>query len=120
MITAKDVIALTRYPSAEHPKYGKTFSIIGEDRADAILAALEEAGISFIQWQPIETALKDGTKVLLTYLGEPERLNNRVVQCRWTKHSYDEKQSHWDDWPNEAYRLPTHWSLLPKPPRREP
>jgi hypothetical protein len=69
-------------------------------------------------WQPIETAPKDGTFILI-YLGDPW---NKVEMARW----YDT----WNNWQTdilpdypereEVYGIgscvPTHWMPLPEAP----
>lgn len=70
------------------------------------------------QWQPIETAPKDGTEIdLWTACGE------RVVSARWKTDGY--LAGNWVFWcmdgsgPTELERVhctATHWMPLPKPP----
>ncbi len=69
-------------------------------------------------WQPIETAPKDGSEVLL-YLGPPW---NGIEKAAW--------YVHWGNWqaggiPSDTARdelygigaaVPTHWMPLPPPP----
>lgn len=64
------------------------------------------------EWQPIETAPKDGS-LILTYDG----CNSRVVEW-WSEFKY------WDYIGDGFYRSefsdhdPTHWMPLPAPPAR--
>ena len=78
-----------------------------------------------MKWQPIKTAPKDGTVVLLFYhectranvgrfidrqiieYGVPKESVTfwRVIENNWV-------DRHWGDWPT-----PTHWMPLPKPPK---
>jgi hypothetical protein len=105
----------------------------GEDYEDRAIALLETRG-----WQPIETAPKDGTPVLLTggELGEDigVRQDPRVI-ARWVPLAPPglrqedltipiEQLEHgwiyaWFDsgygW--ITYHNPTHWQPLPEPPR---
>jgi hypothetical protein len=81
-------------------------------------------------WQPIETAPKDGTKVLVLFNGEPhvaqyapiwspENKRWMVNHPRWRA---DDMQMVSEIDPNEhqiAYGMkgPTHWMPLPEPPK---
>lgn len=55
-------------------------------------------------WQPIETAPKDGIRILVTILGRPQ--NTYVV--RWKNEKWEDQSGSWS--------YPTHWMPLPKPP----
>ena len=67
------------------------------------------------QWQPIETAPKDGTRALFYTPGNPyaviarARLKDSIVTDRWSK-----------NYKGFAHQLPespyTHWMPLPAPP----
>lgn len=65
-------------------------------------------------WQPIDTAPKDGTRVLLydRFCREPEHA--RFVGF-WAQ---DARDSTWKWWscPGAFIRRPTHWHPLPEPP----
>jgi hypothetical protein len=73
-----------------------------------------------MDWQPIETAPRDGTRVLLTLKYDDEPIIGRTVARIWCT---DEET--WEGgWHKEIE--PTHWMPLPaiametaKPPRRE-
>ena len=75
--------------------------------------------MSNASWQPIETAPKDGTRVLLfgpdQWVGwfiseeDDERDEDGEVVTGWT----DESTSYEHRWTSNA---PTHWMLLPAPP----
>jgi hypothetical protein len=78
-----------------------------------------------MNWQPIETAPKDGTWVLLAggnCDGEEGGNNDRPVTAQWT--SYRNGRSapgHWqfawyDGGYSGAYDEPTHWMPLPDTP----
>ena len=88
---------------------------------------LREAAIAAIQsqpdvvvggWQPIETAPKDGTRVLL-YLAAPW---SRVELARWYQPwgnwqtDGDEPDPFRDEYCGIGSQLPTHWQPLPPPP----
>ena len=59
------------------------------------------------QWQPIETAPKDGTSILLGWSGVD-------AQCgRWVRSGY--RNGFWADH-GAIFTNPTHWQPLPAPP----
>lgn len=69
------------------------------------------------EWQPIETAPKDGTKVLLWEAGHAPYVGSR-----------DDQDDEWwtdEDWANDAARCfpprcnPSHWMPLPPPPTNQ-
>lgn len=64
-----------------------------------------------MKWQPIETAPKDGTKILL---GCPASrgYSGVVEKCYW--HKWDNGKGKWWDWVTPD--KPTHWMPLPTPP----
>lgn len=65
-----------------------------------------------MEWQPIETAPKDGT-VILANAGK------RVVMCQWEK--WPDGRAGWYAFPHNAIlkkELLTHWMPLPAPPAR--
>lgn len=88
-------------------------------RKDKELTALRSAADAH-QWQPIDTAPKDGTEVDLwgidqfaqwgpTHLRGPRRYTN----CRWAKGSFEEHVWHHR---NHGTIKATHWMQLPDPP----
>lgn len=66
---------------------------------------LVRAELAKRQWQPIETAPKDGAVVDLWCYG------GRVTNCRWSKAT---QQFH--AWGGTILTEPTHWMPLPDPP----
>lgn len=65
------------------------------------------------QWQPIETAPKDGTKVLVCCIGVSSRTKKRegqIVVDFWNKDF-----EYWGEF-NRDYFPATHWMPLPTPP----
>lgn len=69
------------------------------------------------EWQPIETAPKDGTRILAIVAGRHpdtgEPFIPDVVEWdggRWFSENW------WDD---NALYSPTHWMPLPNPPKQE-
>ena len=76
------------------------------EAAESALARMQEAG----QWQPIETAPKDGTVVLWV----PNRYPHVSVGSYWN--SSDEGLT-WGWWTQSGSRVePTHWQPLPPSP----
>ena len=70
------------------------------------------------EWQPIETAPKDGTRVLLICMAirDPackDRLGTMAVDY-WRKQSRHDFEG-WGKF-NERYWPATHWQPLPEPP----
>lgn len=61
------------------------------------------------QWQPIETAPKDGTRVLLH---SPDTHTYTGIAASWC--IIDER---WEEWDSNHPCLPTHWIPLPAPPK---
>jgi hypothetical protein len=82
--------------------------MIGEEhtnRGCQHLAKVTLEAAERIRWQPIETAPKDGTYVLVSWKGNPAV--NRLQFSRRVQ-----------EWVNEegvGYAMPTHWQLLPSP-----
>lgn len=69
-----------------------------------------------MDWQPIETAPKDGTPILIFY-EELYGMRRYSIRC-WDRGDWATAQEGWvDEWrqirPNEK---PTHWMPLPEPP----
>ena len=73
------------------------------------------------EWQPIETAPKDGTTILLY---RPDALPwGRVTPGKWEEQKYHKRPApFWEIWYKigGAYESrtwePTHWMPLPEPP----
>ena len=84
-------------------------------RAAAILAALNAAGFVVEQgWQPIETAPRDGTRVLVY---APPVASSEYETARQRVDWWGEP----DGWQMMRPRQPyTHWRPLPTPPEAQP
>ena len=74
------------------------------------------------EWQPIETAPKDGTRILLAH--HQNKYENLppliwVIDGQWGANwrTGDDYQPHWHH--DRKLRLvsPTHWMPLPEPPK---
>lgn len=61
-----------------------------------------------MEWQPIETAPKDGRHILVYS-------NDRIISAYWSFSA--------EDWAEvlhgDIMHSPTHWQPLPKPPQEE-
>jgi len=67
------------------------------------------------QWQPIETAPKDGTVILIAEFTRPVW---SVVSAKWCKEWHEPS---WDTISKHClYNNPTHWMPLPPPPAPSP
>jgi hypothetical protein len=62
-----------------------------------------------IEWQPIETAPKDGTLILVWRAAVLDRVAHHGIDM-WS----DKSQAWWSSLPSQQ---PTHWMPLPEPPR---
>lgn len=76
-----------------------------------------------MEWQPIETAPKDGTEFQAWLILENDKLhgfweprckyNEDGILGIWGRIDYDE-----EDWDYTYFQLvPTHWMPLPEPPK---
>lgn len=65
------------------------------------------------EWKPIETAPKDGTRVLL---GRADEGWTTVGSFDDERDEWWESNTNWDDF-NGAPIYPTHWQPLPEPPQ---
>jgi hypothetical protein len=63
-------------------------------------------------WQPIETAPKDGTRVLLA--NRRYRFVDAGHYWRNANKRHPRKRWVWNGWPRHE---PTHWQPLPAPPK---
>lgn len=63
-----------------------------------------------MDWQPIETAPKDGSRVLINRKGYAE-----PICVGW----YSQDWKEWKSVPGEWSWKPTHWMPLPDPPKSE-
>lgn len=65
-----------------------------------------------MEWKPIETAPKDGTKIL-TWRECKEGSLGSITVSEWGRTGYGE---HWRPSPMAIRIAPTHWMPLPEPP----
>lgn len=61
------------------------------------------------EWQPIETAPKDGTEIV----GHDAKTGTSHVTCVWRGGWYDPDDHYYSEAPEF---IPTHWMPLPPPP----
>ena len=80
--------------------------------ATAALRALVEAGWWVARWEPIETAPKDGTRMLLHQPQVPED-SDPVTVGAWLP-AYEDPG--WLMETGEVWLCPTHWTPLPPSP----
>lgn len=88
------------------------------------------------EWQPIETAPKDGTTIIVHRAGHPDDYHTNVVPAFWgdvmAGYSTDDPRNYaWINWHEGLYetddpdqpkrwhlvRNVTHWMPLPEPPQ---
>ena len=76
----------------------------------------------FGEWQPIETAPKDGTKILAhcqpldIETGKPMSFSYTNVVW-WRRDKFKDSFWHWRHALNDSAAEPTHWMPLPEPPK---
>lgn len=84
--------------------------------AEKLEAALAEEQAKH-QWQPIETAPKDGTLILGL---DTKVMRGKGAACvmLWARNETTQKHEWMNFW--NAYRVdgPSHWQPLPQPPER--
>ena len=88
----------------------------GEIKAAAFKDACDSAEV---EWQPIETAPKDGTEILLKFHCDGPRSSASVSAVAITFASYGLiNHGFWKSRPNHwiSPDMPTHWMPIPKPP----
>lgn len=98
--------------------FGREITGIGE-ATDAILALPEIAG----GWQPIETAPRDGTEVLICWADIPQ-----MAVAQWDQDYAEMDFAEGVGWRDGSDygcggmigAMPTHWMPLPPPPTKAP
>lgn len=90
--------------------------------AEALAAVLD--GYEAMQWRPIETAPKDGTRILLYYPASNDLGYDRTVAGRWDIDRFSSRPKPY--WTNDLERMlgvrvlrafpPSHWMPLPAAP----
>lgn len=89
----------------------KSLRHIEAEAIRAIIAALTP------QWQPIESAPKDGTPILACYAPHYETNGFLPVAVRWRAyHPNARGNEEWRDSSGAKVRAITHWQPLPAPP----
>lgn len=69
----------------------------------------EQGSTSCAEWQPIETAPKDGTRIIVSKVNGP-------VWCNVNWRHMIRKPDRWDSFVGAVPFEPTHWMPLPEPP----
>lgn len=89
------------------------------DMERAIRAALAVDGLVIRGWRTIDSAPKDGTRVLLY----SDQLDPPTIQGQWKRHDLPYQYGEWVDvWNNDLIETSTgavaftHWQPLPAPP----
>lgn len=70
-----------------------------------------------MKWQPIDTAPKDGTRVILFYGGRDKSDEGQIYTASWCPY--------FNGWEADCIdgfygATPTHWQPLPEPPNGPP
>lgn len=75
--------------------------------------------VAVMEWQPIETAPKDGTRFAVITPRSAFRFSEtwRVGSCYWER-GLKEPRFIYDNWQTADH--PTHWMPLPPPPKEQP
>jgi hypothetical protein len=77
-------------------------------------------GDSMNEWQPIETAPKDGTRFLAFFpLEKNDEYYAQIVIIRWSYYKRWESAEYGGELDYEFDSQPTHWMPLPNPPKQE-
>lgn len=91
---------------------------INRHHAAALLSAIDAPAP---QWQPIESAPKDGTPILACYAPHYETNGFLPVAVRWRAyHPNARGNEEWRDSSGAKVRAITHWQPLPAPPEERP
>lgn len=97
----------------------RTATIILPDGYETADAFAKDCGVKLasapLPWQPIETAPKDGTKIV-AYAPEDANGRPRYAVTWWRQAKDDMGYIGWGEF-NMTYWPPTHWMPLSIPPR---
>ncbi len=88
-------------------------NVVGYSETGPELARPNERAVHFTrapQWQPIESAPKDGTWVLIWEEWNPERKHRNWTISRFIRGKWSNSQ---------AYQGPSHWMPMPAAPEAE-
>lgn len=102
-----DAVRFTRREDAA--RIISTLGLSGEPVEHVFLEQIEQ------QWQPIESAPKDGTRILTCYVSEKHSANTFI--CKYEPDECDTDYVWLTD--EGVYERPTHWQPLPPPPTGE-
>ncbi len=71
-----------------------------------------------MEWQPIESAPRDGSKILLgRFTGKPKADREGYICVDWCRQAKDKRGFIGFGGFNTTYWPPTHWMPLPAPPK---
>lgn len=74
--------------------------------------------VQHMKWQPIETAPKDGTVVLIYHCDKFHSCFNKILMAHYSKEStFKDMWELYRSSGTEKYHEPTHWMPLPEPPK---
>lgn len=118
---SEDECAIPVYDTKEDEIKGRVGRLLlMVKRRDTRIKELEREIASLTYWQPIETAPKDGSVILLWFANKPAHVRTASWEL-WPDQNYPEV---WQDvsgdcicrpWKNDIG--PTHWGPLPEPPK---
>jgi len=89
---------------------------------NSVIAAKLDAAIASLrsQWRPIETAPKDGTRIMACVVGFAVSIAHFDKEVnKWLAVDDDEFDDveQWDSYCRNTFYEPTHWKPLPTPPQ---
>ena len=73
-----------------------------------------------MDWQPISTAPKDGTNVVVYARRDSKGVIRRTRRACYINVAHYEKGYGWLTSPGDYTVIPTHWLPLPPPPSADP
>jgi hypothetical protein len=95
-------------------------SVLFDESRDASVDAIERAIalLRHLMWQPMETAPKDGTRILAWSPAAARHGHFGMKVARWRTAQDDAGYIGWGEF-NTEFWPPTHWMPLPQAPRSD-